>query len=139
MEYIKFQSTHPLRDATSALYRTGISCHYFNPRTPYGMRHKEQTSHVLYRIISIHAPLTGCDHFQALTCPHTTNFNPRTPYGMRPYSLSTSSNVNCISIHAPLTGCDATVRTPDTQLTISIHAPLTGCDHEKSRHAQEVQ
>ena len=57
----KFQSTHPLRDATSS----------FNRR-------------VIIMDISIHAPLTGCDLTLRVTLLDVFNFNPRTPYGMRP-------------------------------------------------------
>ena len=57
----KFQSTHPLRDATRFINNSCETLPYFNPRTPYGMR---LLLHVLMwwkEKISIHAPLTGCD------------------------------------------------------------------------------
>ena len=83
---IRFQSTHPLRDATfQCLYFLLLKYQYFNPRTPYGMRQ------LLWFIvdeaikISIHAPLTGCDFACAFD----------------------GACACCISIHAPLTGCDA--------------------------------
>ena len=60
---------------------------YFNPRTPYGMRRSIWFVINHNCIISIHAPLTGCDS--------------------RP-SISSSSSF--ISIHAPLTGCDKMVQ-----------------------------
>ena len=84
MPFVKFQSTHPLRDAT--------------------LGRQQKT---IFVNISIHAPLTGCDClprnslpieglFQsthplrdATFCsmigriPFFLNFNPRTPYGMR--------------------------------------------------------
>ena len=34
----RFQSTHPLRDATCPDHQSQYSFRYFNPRTPYGMR-----------------------------------------------------------------------------------------------------
>ena len=81
-------------------------------------------------IISIHAPLTGCDDLGFTV-------------------LITEAD---ISIHAPLTGCDTTHKTPLKKegrfqsthplrdatseqeimkivMGISIHAPLTGCDN----------
>ena len=79
----EFQSTHPLRDAT--LHESSIrfrACN-FNPRTPYGMRLMETFSIKGGTLISIHAPLTGCDKI---------NFD---------WVLEAT-----ISIHAPLTGCD---------------------------------
>ena len=59
----RFQSTHPLRDATLV-----------------------RKNNDKRRMISIHAPLTGCDQLV-------------TVLDVLPIS---------ISIHAPLTGCDAT-------------------------------
>ena len=60
--------------------------------------------------ISIHAPLTGCDrtkyHPYQLALMY---FNPRTPYGMRLFCLWNFFIDAVISIHAPLTGCDDVV------------------------------
>ena len=61
----QFQSTHPLRGATGKLARREFS-----------------------RLISIHAPLAGCDSFCGISNLIVINFNPRTPCGvrlMRPY------------------------------------------------------
>ena len=79
-----FQSTHPLRGATPSLLYGMRKAMYFNPRTPCGVRllrllansilNKFQSTHPLRgatrlnsicryagRLISIHAPLAGCD------------------------------------------------------------------------------
>ena len=77
----------------------------FNPRTPDGVRQAAVPVSWSERIISIHAPLTGCDRDFALMCP-----------------------CGHISIHAPLTGCDCGMSVSYTFVLISIHAPLTGCD-----------
>ena len=81
-------------------------------------------------MISIHAPLTGCDStlplrlmpFTSFQSTHPLRdatlfflqhyniiiyFNPRTPYGMRRKALRNRQQRRKISIHAPLTGCDA--------------------------------
>ena len=61
IDWYEFQSTHPLRDAT-----------------------ENRTSQNLTMLISIHAPLTGCDATKfILDGIVKTDFNPRTPYGMR--------------------------------------------------------
>ena len=60
---MQFQSTHPLRDATSGWFGDLWHLRNFNPRTPYGMRR--------FRIHNF-------DN-------RSTYFNPRTPYGMRLY------------------------------------------------------
>ena len=102
---IRFQSTHPLRDATlwkiPPNHELTISIHapltgcdyifsatihasnYFNPRTPYGMRRGHKTKMKTRSNISIHAPLTGCDNKILCHAFNFINFNPRTPYGMR--------------------------------------------------------
>ena len=78
-----FQSTHPLRGATANLMMRLSSTAYFNPRTPCGVRRRRvqwrrsalqfQSTHPLrgatcalvtvgnHPLISIHAPLAGCD------------------------------------------------------------------------------
>ena len=56
----------------------------FNPRTPCGVRHAERTDAALDEIISIHAPLAGCDGRGGAAGGDTPQ----------------------ISIHAPLAGCD---------------------------------
>ena len=54
----------------------------FNPRTPCGVRLR-LSARSPTSVISIHAPLAGCD----IRCPphirHSLNFNPRTPCGVR--------------------------------------------------------
>ena len=63
-------------------------------------------------VISIHAPLTGCDDF------HNADAVSR-----------------LISIHAPLTGCDNPFARLNVDTGISIHAPLTGCDLKSNWHS----
>ena len=125
--YSVFQSTHPSRGATPDMVD-------FEP----------------HLVISIHAPLTGCDLGADLSGAILTHFNPRTPHGVRrpggwilrkplPFQSTHPSrgatsyfnirqNIRMISIHAPLTGCDQNLDDMVQQDKISIHAPLTGCD-----------
>ena len=55
-----FQSTHPLRGATDVLDRL-----------------------TTLEVISIHAPLAGCDSAYSGLCRRSSYFNPRTPCGVR--------------------------------------------------------
>ena len=172
-----FQSTHPLRGATRPDYRQSAFSPDFNPRTPCGVRHYllgRSTDHEIFqsthplrgatrlprllrrgRIISIHAPLAGCDargqdhlhgrrisiHAPLAGCdPRGSSpvqaaryFNPRTPCGVRPLEDWRQAASWSISIHAPLAGCDPNLVVVGQRLAISIHAPLAGCD------AQHVQ
>ena len=101
-----FQSTHPLRGATALAYARSGVCRHFNPRTPCGVRQAQRRQTRRERIISIHAPLAGCDQgkdaekeiaFISIHAPlagcnalatkillDISNFNPRTPCGVRP-------------------------------------------------------
>ena len=78
-----FQSTHPLRGATSIATISLVACWHFNPRTPCGVRPFTVATTGTTDVISIHAPLAGCDP-------------PDPGFGLQ----------LLISIHAPLAGCD---------------------------------
>ena len=130
------------------------ACH-FNPRTPCGVRLRHLRFYFSKILISIHAPLTGCDYIARAGKKDPENFNPRTPYGVRPanqwhcdgseifqstHPLRGATTANTatkqnegISIHAPLTGCDAAADGQEVPNDISIHAPLTGCDISRKR------
>ena len=79
-----FQSTHPLRGATDGFARSG---------------HRA--------VISIHAPLAGCDLHRGRFLYRQIHFNPRTPCGVRLNHSVKGHDFSDISIHAPLAGCDA--------------------------------
>ena len=86
----------------SGLYRPS----HFNPRTPHGVRPKvpngaqakalfqsthpsrgathDQDHQNRHQMISIHAPLTGCDGRKYSFGQRFAHFNPRTPHGVRP-------------------------------------------------------
>ena len=122
-----FQSTHPLRGATLRMCAESSTTD-FNPRTPCGVRPGRYAGICRDCIISIHAPLAGCD-----------------------LSAHAVQSLEQISIHAPLAGCDSVAGRvmvgsglfqsthplrgatsypfyDDSKRTISIHAPLAGCD-----------
>src|SRR5690606_11563237 len=82
--YLKFQSTHPTRGATSIMLLT--SARY---------------------LISIHAPYTGCDLLLLSELTKSSIFQ-----STHPTRGATSSDMSLrlmlpISIHAPYTGCDS--------------------------------
>ena len=80
-----FQSTHPLRGATHIAVRRILhelfqSTHPLRGATLTIMQGDQ------YAIISIHAPLAGCDCLPRRSPRRPGNFNPRTPCGVRPRS-----------------------------------------------------
>ena len=78
-----FQSTRPIRGATSmTTISNGQLCH-FNPRAPYGARRQHKNPAGDTPDISIHAPHTGRDRRRSRAIFANTNFNPRAPYGAR--------------------------------------------------------
>ena len=100
-----FQSTLPLRGATSIRLPPFPEFSYFNPRSPYGERPLPEIQWnyaALFQStlplrgatlawffglskcsISIHAPLTGSDRSGSICFNQREDFNPRSPYGER--------------------------------------------------------
>ena len=61
---------------------------------------------VNWLIISIHAPLTGCDSMVYIGFFNHQYFNPRTHRGVRHSDRMLMQSDDQISIHAPIVGCD---------------------------------
>ena len=101
----QFQSTHPLRGATSG-----------------------NVIDLTFVSISIHAPLAGCDQIQAHGRRYGRNFNPRTPCGVRPSISSGSTGIPSFQSTHPLRGATFIFLFQGAKGAISIHAPLAGCD-----------
>ncbi len=74
----QFQSTHPVRGATSS----------------------EPLGSGITRI-SIHAPRAGCDLKQSITPVEQLNFNPRTPCGVRPSQIGSAAGVEHFNPRTP--------------------------------------
>ena len=100
----------------------------FNPRTPYGMRLESCNRMNSLMVISIHAPLTGCDNKNTPIIYFLFIFQSTHPLRDATYVYHICYNGYIISIHAPLTGCDYVDNYEQEIIKISIHAPLTGCD-----------
>ena len=129
--FLLFQSTHPSWGATRSNHIHEQYVQYFNPRTHRGVRHnswstwvsffKFQSTHPSWgatswtindspqSIISIHAPIVGCDILDEINEIHMYNFNPRTHRGVRQSCSGRNRGYQEISIHAPIVGCDAKI------------------------------
>ena len=132
-----FQSTHPSRGATRR-FLPSLSVH-----SRFQSTHPSRGSTVmLYKniqrfIISIHAPLTGCDEGPRSAASWPTNFNPRTPHGVR-RGISTSrenenKHFNPRTPHGVRRYKD--IKTPTNAEFQSTHPsrgatrPISGCQH----------
>ena len=100
-----FQSTHPMRDATYLSPSARPNAPDFNPRIPCGMRQARFS----FR----------------LRLPY---FNPRIPCGMRLRPCGHYFTRYKISIHASHAGCDKGDKRVVKETGISIHASHAGCD-----------
>ena len=87
----KFQSTHPLRGATVVFNTLLGELWDFNPRTPCGVRREQGGVVYPQDIISIHAPLAGCDGRERSEDRANHDFNPRTPCGVRRARIPTGA------------------------------------------------
>ena len=77
-------SIHAPREGCDSSRRpTERQGHYFNPRTPRGVRRFTCFHRLTLGGISIHAPREGCDGPSASGGDCDINFNPRTPRGVR--------------------------------------------------------
>ena len=100
-----FQSTHPLWGATARLSTSATRSRRFQSTHPLRGATVPPFSASCVALISIHAPLAGCDLTQIK-----------------------NQLLRAISIHAPLAGCDFFLAANCASREISIHAPLAGCD-----------
>ena len=102
----KFQTTHPLRGATRLARSRDRRRWHFNPRTPCGVRPAQGRRDKSEWKISIHAPLAGCD----------------IPQGKEEFFPGEFQSTH------PLRGATTYFRLRFLFVPISIHAPLAGCD-----------
>ena len=126
---MKFQSTRPVRGATTATSFPIRMYKNFNPRAPCGARPFQyrknsprslfqstrpvrgatwdKIAYEVYGDISIHAPRAGRDARFITATATPKNFNPRAPCGARPHGSGRETRTEKISIHAPRAGRDA--------------------------------
>ena len=151
---LEFQSTLPMRGATSSHTVSHCSSQYFNPHSPCGERPCFPVFSVPTSSISIHTPHAGSDVIGALIFflnstfqstlpmrgatssrfvinPHSQNFNPHSPCGERP-SLHTpyASCSVYFNPHSPCGERRFTVMLPVKHNVISIHTPHAGSDSQ---------
>ena len=123
----EFQSTRPIRGATTAEERTrrrsSISIH-----APHTGRDAVAWGLGFTKTISIHAPHTGRDHQSLSVTWQSCYFNPRAPYGARPCPAGTSGEPAYFNPRAPYGARRHVLKQRLRHARISIHAPHTGRD-----------
>ena len=102
---VLFQSTRPMRGATSRAHRRG----------------RQQR-------ISIHAPHAGRDALRSSGSRHRPDFNPRAPCGARLVTDICKRNGIKFQSTRPMRGATAPIPSVCVQIVISIHAPHAGRD-----------
>ena len=100
-----FQSTLPLRGATSRLLRPIRVPKYFNPHSPCGER-RHRTRSTTHLLISIHTPLAGSDAMPELFVRDRLRISIHTPLAGSDTGAVESIEIQGISIHTPLAGSD---------------------------------
>ena len=150
-----FQSTHPLRGATHGKFgallfgidfnpRTpcGVrrcgevkyneAVRNFNPRTPCGVRPARFGDYTEERMISIHAPLAGCDCIWSPLLVFVSVFQSTHPLRGATKRLPKTGLLDEFQSTHPLRGATIGSSSAAVNVYISIHAHLTGCDLESN-------
>ncbi len=124
----RFQSTRPVRGATSVSSLPSASVRGFNPRAPCGARPKRRMSEAQKGKVSIHAPRAGRDPFIEDASVDTDCFNPRAPCGARPFVSTQGLSGYTFQSTRPVRGATGLVNVTVFRNYVSIHAPRAGRD-----------
>ena len=138
---------------------------YFNPRTPCGVRRDRPAQGAQCVLISIHAPLAGCDaespsaasgkysisiHAPLAGCdvmvtPFSIarrHFNPRTPCGVRRHSGGNTAFLQAFQSTHPLRGATSSDVLSDSRLPFQSTHPLRGATrggvHQPQHHGISI-
>ena len=126
-----FQSTLPVRGATSSSRRLRSSRCYFNPRSPCGERHDGASGGCMVRSISIHAPRAGSDLEKYGLLRLDAYFNPRSPCGERRRIAPFLHGLTLFQSTLPVRGATHSGGGIGGDIPISIHAPRAGSDQAR--------
>ena len=111
------------------LFPAACICDNFNPRSPSGLRPKNEYIRQMLKQISIHAARVGCDRWLLPMAFVLYDFNPRSPSGLR-LQISAPS-WKCWGYFNPRSpsGLRQMAEVAGNSLQkISIHAARVGCD-----------
>ena len=147
-----FQSTRPVRGATgngrASTVARAVSIHAprtgrdvrrrrrfqcrpcFNPRAPYGARHRREQRGSRKHGFQSTRPVRGATASASATCAAFKMFQSTRPVRGATAEGIGGSRIDVVSIHAPRTGRDLGVAVLIAHTVVSIHAPRTGRDSD---------
>ena len=125
----KFQSTHPSRGATRAIWIPHSWRKYFNPRAPCGARQRQHDALLRQPLISIHAPLAGRDSASMTHFFASPLFQSTRPVRGATGHQAIKGAVTGFQSTRPVRGATQLIGKTAAAYTISIHAPRAGRDH----------
>ena len=151
----EFQSTRPIRGATRSCWTPAAQSWHFNPRAPYGARHRNYVAPRLTELfqstrpirgatgdvcrlhscadISIHAPHTGRDFSRFWILCSSIQFQSTRPIrGATTPTAGRPANSRKFQSTRPIRGATTTRPHSITSKEISIHAPHTGRDSKNA-------
>ena len=121
----QFQSTHPLRGATLFWTLLLLRFSLFQSTHPLRGATAEIRVKLSDEMISIHAPLAGCDVDDTRFATSRRDFNPRTPCGVRPLRQRHHLPQKRFQSTHPLRGATSSAH-PNTTTLIDFN-PRTPC------------
>ena len=128
-----FQSTLPLRGATSPFVRAWYGLGNFNPHSPCGERPpKPAWSWCPSRNFNPHSPCGERPNVRTVHAVSNRYFNPHSPCGERPNAPLTVGTQTYFNPHSPCGERLRQKRGDIRECLISIHTPLAGSDNISS-------
>ena len=125
---VSFQSTRPIRGATTLPLRLTPRLRHFNPRAPYGARLTDNRLSVDTRNFNPRAPYGARRLLRSLWSTYGEFQSTRPIRGATPYCRVDCSNLRFQSTR-PIRGATKAKAAATPGKQISIHAPHTGRDH----------
>ena len=114
---------------------------YFNPRTHRGVRLIDDTFQEPFNVISIHAPIVGCDAYAECAIYTTAVFQSTHPSWGATQMQKEIEQLKAISIHAPIVGCDLSssgCSTSRTQKRFQSTHPSWGATRKSNYYSESI-
>ena len=127
-----FQSTRPMRGATSQRSAARREDRSFNPRAPCGARPQRYNTFIPFQGFNPRAPC-GARRSYSFSPERQKMFQSTRPVWGATYILRSLGYQGNVSIHAPRVGRDHKACTRVNPYFVSIHAPRVGRDDSGSR------